>query len=95
MAQMSDLLEHQPGYEDVTVMQQALTKSYYGRVRDSRVLLQLVLDNAERHKNYDAVGEIEATMLSRTPSLDSLPAPFGIQRRRCEREVNRQRFRWH
>ena len=62
MAQMSDLLEHQPGYEDTAVLQQALTKGYYGRVRDSRVLLQVLLDNAERQKKYDVVGDIQALM---------------------------------
>lgn len=62
MAQMSDLLEHQHGYEDAAVMQQALSKMYYGRVRDSRALLQLVLDTAEREKKYDAVGDIQAIM---------------------------------
>jgi serine/threonine protein kinase/Flp pilus assembly protein TadD len=62
MAQMSDLLEHQSGYEDAAVMQQALTKGYYGRVRDSRVLLQVLLDNAERQKKYDAVADIQALL---------------------------------
>jgi len=62
MAQMSDLLEHQAGYEDAAVLQRALSKIYYGRVRDSRALLQLVLDSAEREKKYGTVGEVQAGM---------------------------------
>ena len=62
MAQMSDLLEHQPGYEDAAVLQQAMTKMYYGRVRDSRALLQVLLDTAERGNKNDTLGNIQANM---------------------------------
>lgn len=62
MAQLADLLEHQPDYEDAAVLQRALTKAYYGQVRDSRALLPMVIDTAEREKRKDQLGDIEANL---------------------------------
>jgi predicted Zn-dependent protease len=60
MAQMADLLEHQAGYENAAVLIRAQTKTYYGRVRDSRSLSQVLLDTAQREKRNEAVGNIHA-----------------------------------
>jgi serine/threonine protein kinase/Flp pilus assembly protein TadD len=60
MVQLSDLLEHQRNYEDSAVLQRALTQTYYGRVRDARALLPIVIDTAEREKKKSLVGNIEA-----------------------------------
>jgi eukaryotic-like serine/threonine-protein kinase len=62
MAQMSQLLERQPGYEDTAVLQKAMTKIYYGRVRDSRALLQMLLDTAERDNKKGTIGSLQANM---------------------------------
>jgi serine/threonine protein kinase/predicted Zn-dependent protease len=62
MAQMVDLLEHQPGYENAAVLARAQSKTYYGQVRDSRSLFQVLLDTAQREKKNDTVGTIHAGM---------------------------------
>jgi hypothetical protein len=49
------MLEHQPGYEDAAVLLKAATKIYYGHARDSRALLQELLDTAERHNKKDTL----------------------------------------
>jgi eukaryotic-like serine/threonine-protein kinase len=62
MAQAADLLEHQLGYENAAILIRAQTKTYYGRVRDSRSLSQVLLDTAQREKKNDALGNIHARM---------------------------------
>jgi eukaryotic-like serine/threonine-protein kinase len=62
MASMADQLEHQPGYEDAAVVQKATTKIYFGRVRDSRALLQVLLDTAEQDKKTNTIENIQASM---------------------------------
>ncbi len=62
MAQAADLLQHQPGYENAAILIRAQTKTYYGRVRDSRSLSRVLLDTAQREKKNDALGNIHARM---------------------------------
>ena len=62
MAQVSALLEHQAGFEDRAVMERAQSKIYYGRVRDSRALVQLLLDVAERDGKSYAIGDLQTGM---------------------------------
>ena len=62
MAEMSDLLEHQPGYENAAVQMRAQTKSYYGRVRDSRTLLRVLVDTGEQDKTTAATGFVEGNI---------------------------------
>jgi hypothetical protein len=62
MAQMADLLDHQPGYENTAVLMRAQTKIYYGQVRDSRALLQVLADTADRDKKIAGVGYLQANL---------------------------------
>ena len=62
MAQMSDLLERQNGFEDDAVVLQSASKLYFGHVRASRELSQGLLDNAKRKKKNQIIGNLEADM---------------------------------
>ena len=68
MAQISALLEHQAGYEDRAVIERAQSKIYYGRVRDSRALVQLLLDVAERYGKSYATGNLHPWLHSPFPA---------------------------
>jgi tetratricopeptide (TPR) repeat protein len=62
MAQMLDLLEHQPGYEETATLETAQTQLYYGRVRESRTLVQPIVDIAAREKKTELVSQFESAM---------------------------------
>jgi len=62
MAQMADLLEHQPGYEETAIFEKAQTQLYYGRVLQSRGLLQPLVDISAREKKIELVNQFESAM---------------------------------
>jgi eukaryotic-like serine/threonine-protein kinase len=61
MAQLADRLEGEPGFENAAVVEPARTKSYYGRIRDSRQLLQVLIDSAQRQKKNFPLSMINAS----------------------------------
>jgi eukaryotic-like serine/threonine-protein kinase len=50
LAQLADRLEGDRGFEIAAVTEPPRTKSYYGRIGDSRQLLQILIDTAQREK---------------------------------------------
>ena len=62
MAQMSDLLEHERGFEDEAVLMQSAGKLFFGQVRASGELSQTILDAAVREKKNVVIGDTEAGM---------------------------------
>jgi len=62
MEQLADFLEHELGFEDAALLARAQTKIYYGRVRDSRGLVQVILDTGDQEKKLAAVGSLRAGM---------------------------------
>jgi eukaryotic-like serine/threonine-protein kinase len=62
MAQMIDLLEHQPGFEESATLEKGQTQLYYGRVRESRALVQPIVDIAAREKKIELVSRLESRM---------------------------------
>ena len=62
MSEMINSLEHQPGYENTAVQLRAQNKCYYGRVRDSRALVQVLIDMGDRDKFLSTVGHPQASL---------------------------------
>jgi len=62
MEQLADFLEHEPGFEDAALLARAQTKIYNGHVRDSRGLVQVILDTGDKEKKLAAVGNLRAGM---------------------------------
>jgi serine/threonine protein kinase/Tfp pilus assembly protein PilF len=60
MSQMINALEHQPGYENTAVELRAQNKIYYGQVRDSRALVQVLIDMGDRDQTHSTVGDLQA-----------------------------------
>jgi hypothetical protein len=46
-------------FEDMAVMKQAASKLYFGQVRASRELSQVLLDTASREKRNQAIADLE------------------------------------
>jgi serine/threonine protein kinase/Flp pilus assembly protein TadD len=62
MSEMMNSLEHQPGYENTAGQLRAQNKCYYGRVRDSRALVQVLIDMGDRDKTLSTVGYLQASI---------------------------------
>jgi len=84
MSQTSDALEKQPEFETAGVRARALTEMYYGRVRNSRALMQLILDTGEREKKktmpsaiYRRVWLSKMRCSALQPAPNSMPRPHG------------------
>ena len=60
MAETADLLARDRGYEDKVIAERSRATLYFGQVRAARELSQVLLDDAARNKNKQALAAFEA-----------------------------------
>jgi hypothetical protein len=59
MTQTAELLEHERGFEDLGIEEQARNKIYFGQVRAAREMSQVIADTAKREKDNQALRDFE------------------------------------